>query len=381
MNRRGGALNRFLAVLRKEFRQVRRDPLSLALLVFIPALLLVLYGYALSFDVKDIRTAVLDLDGTPASRALLDSVFRNPYFTRLADIARPQEADALLARGAAQLVLVIPSGYARTLARGGEAQVQALVDGSDSTVGSVTIGYLDALAQRETMRLRTSLIGRSGARRSLPAVVPQSRIWFNPELRSAPFLVPGLIGMLLMLSAVVATSLSIVREKEQQTVEQMKVSPLRPLELILGKTVPYVIVCIATTALILVLGYALFGVSVTGSFLLLALATTIFLGAALGMGILISSVTDSQQVAYQIATLVSLLPSILLSGFIFPVRNMPPAVQAVTYLIAPRYFVSALRKIILKGAPLTAVWHELLALLVLAVVFNIVAARNVRKVI
>ncbi len=192
---------------------------------------------------------------------------------------------------------------------------------------------------------------------------------------------PGLIGMLLMISAVVATSLSIVREKEHETIEQMKVSPLRPYELVLAKIVPYVIICVVTTVLILALGYALFGVAVQGSFLLLALATLLFLAAALGMGLLISSITSSQQIAYQLATLTSLLPSLLLSGFIFPIKNMPPAVQAITTIIAPRYYVAALRKIILKGAPFSAVWPDLLPLVALALVFNLLAARGVRKVL
>jgi ABC-2 type transport system permease protein len=187
--------------------------------------------------------------------------------------------------------------------------------------------------------------------------------------------------MLLMLSAVIATSLSIVREKEQKTIEQMRVSPLRPLELIAGKTVPYILICLATTALILVLGYLLFDVVVVGSFLLLGLATVIFLAAVLGMGVLISALTSSQQVAYQVATFASLLPSILLSGFIFPIKNMPPPVQAITYLVAPRYFVSALRKIVLKGAPLSALLTDLLPLLALAVIFNLVAARKVRRIV
>jgi len=374
-------VNRFLAVFRKEFRQIRRDPLSLSLLVFVPATLLVLYGYALSFDVKEIRTGVLDLDRTSASRAFLDSVFRNPYFVRIGDLERMDDVDELLDRGGAQIALIIPRGYARAIERGETATVQALVDGSDSTTGSVAIGYLDLLAERETAELRTASILRSGGRASLPGIAPRPRIWFNPELESARFLIPGLIGMLLMLSAVVATSLSIVREREQQTIEQMRVSPLRPLELIAGKTAPYTIVCIATTALILVLGYALFDVAVVGSFALLAVATVVFLTAALGMGVLISSLTTSQQVAYQVATLTSMLPSILLSGFIFPIKNMPPAVQAVTYTVAPRYFVSALRKIVLKGAPLSALWSDLLPLLALAVLFNLLAARNVRKLV
>lgn len=374
-------MNRLLAVLRKEFRQVRRDPLSLGLLVFVPAMLLVLYGYALSFDVKDIRTAILDLDRTPASRALLDGLFRNPYFSRTLDFDRVGDADELLANGFVHVVIIVPEGYGRTIGRGEHAEVQALVDGSDSTTSATAIGYLDALSLRETLELRTQVLTRAGANAALPTVTPQPRIWFNPELRSAQFLVPGLIGMLLMLSAVVATSLSIVREKEQQTIEQMKVSPLRPVELILGKTIPYVIICVATTALILLLGYALFGVAVVGSFLLLALTTVVFLAAALGMGVLISSITDSQQVAYQVATLTSLLPSLLLSGFVFPIKNMPLPIQAVTHLIAPRFFVSALRKIILKGAPISELWPDLVPLILLAALFNVLAARSVRKVV
>jgi ABC-2 type transport system permease protein len=372
-------MNRFLAVVVKEFRQLKRDPLSVGVLVLIPAGLLVLYGYALSFDVQNIRTAVLDLDRTPASRSLLDALFENPYFEHTLDFERVEEADGLLARGDVQLVLIVPNDYARKLSRGEDARIQALTDGSDATTASTVIGYLNALSLKESSRLRAA--ARMKTAPSAPTVVPQPRIWFNPELQSARFLVPGLIGMLLMISAVVATSLSIVREKEQETVEQMKVSPLRPIELILAKIVPYVIICIVTTVLVLALGYWLFGVAVQGSFLLLALATLLFLAAALGMGLLISSVTNSQQIAYQLATLTSLLPSILLSGFIFPIKNMPPAIQAITTIIAPRYYVAALRKIILKGAPFSAVWHDLLPLVALALVFNLLAARGVRRVL
>jgi ABC-2 type transport system permease protein len=365
----------------KEFRQIRRDPLSLALLVFVPAVLLILYGYALSFDVGEIRAAVVDLDHSRASRTLLDGIFQNRYFIRVADLDSTGDAGELLDRGDAQVVLIIPRGYARTIARGEAATVQALVDGSDSTTATIALGYLDALAGRATLELRTEWAARAGAAVSPSVVVPRPRIWFNPELESARFLVPGLIGMLLMLSAVVATSLSIVREKEQQTIEQMRVSPIRPLELIMGKTVPYIIICVVTTALILLLGYVLFDVEIVGSVVLLAVTTIIFLAAALGMGVLISSITNSQQVAYQVATLASMLPSILLSGFVFPIKNMPPLVQAVTYIVAPRYFIAALRKIVLKGAPLSALWHDLLPLLALAVVFNVLAARNVRRII
>jgi ABC-2 type transport system permease protein len=374
-------IRRLAAMLRKEFRQIRRDPLSLGLLVFLPAFLLVLYGYALSFDVKHVRIAVLDLDRTPASRSLLDGFFGNPYFERVRDLERVTEADRLLARGFVRAVVIVPNDYAETLDRGDSADVEVLIDGADANTATIVIGYLDALAGRETLRVRTAALERLGRPVAFPAVVPEPRIWFNPELRSAEFLVPGLIGVLLMLAAVVATSLSIVREKERETIEQMKVSPLRPAELILGKTLPYVVICLLTMVLILTLGYFLFGVVIRGSFVLLGVTTLIFLTAALGMGILISSVTNSQQVAYQIATLTSLLPSVLLSGFIFPIKNMPLAVRTFTYVVAPRYLVSALRKIILKGAPISALWPDLAALAALALAFNLLAARNIRKML
>ena len=372
-------IRRFNAIVRKEFRQIWRDPLSLGMLLFIPAMLLVMYGYALSFDVKHLAMAVVDQDRTSESRALLDSLFQNPYFDRKATLVATAEADDLLARGLVRAVLVIPRDYARRLSEGEAVSVQALVDASDANTANTAIGYLDALAERMSLTLRVERLQRAGLAPSLPVVVLQPRIWFNPELQSAQFLVPGLIGMLLMLAAVVATSLSIVREKEHETMEQLMVSPIRPEELILGKTLPYVAVCLATMSMILLLGYVLFGVVVKGSFLLLGLVTCLFLFAALGMGILISTSTRSQQMAFQIAILTSLLPGVILSGLIFPIQNMPWPIQCLTLVVIPRYFVSALRAIILKDAPLTAIMPDLIGMLVLGLFFNLLAAARTRK--
>ena len=372
-------MRRFRAIIKKEFRQIRRDPLSLGLLIFIPALLLVMYGYALSFDVKNIRVAVLDRDQSAASRRLQESLFKNPYFEKAANLTREAEADTVLTRREARAVLVIPNDYAARLARGERAVAQVLVDGADATAAATTVGYLEGLAERLTLQARAEAAQRGGAQTGLPRVNLEPRIWFNPEMQSARFLVPGLIGMLLMLSAVIATSLSIVREKERETMEQITVSPVKPWELILGKTLPYALICLLTMGMILAIGYALFGVVVQGSLMALAASTLVFLFAALGMGILISSVTNSQQVAFQIATLVSLLPSILLSGLIFPIKNMPLAIQGITLAVVPRYFVTALRGIIVKGASWPEVWPELLAMLALGLLFNYLAVRNMRK--
>ncbi len=372
-------MNRFRAIFTKEFRQIRRDPLALGLLLFVPALLLVMYGYALSFDVKHIRVAVLDEDRTAESRRLQDSLFQNPYFDRVSTIERAAEADELLQRGRVRLVFVVPRGYAETIRRGGTARVQALVDASDANTASAAIGYLDALADRMTRQVRFEMPGRVAGGGAGPVVVAQPRVWFNPELVSARFLVPGLIGLLMMLSAVVATSLSIVREKERQTMEQLMVSPIRPMELILGKTLPYALICLVTMALILTLGYVLFGVVIRGSFALLVASTLVFLFAALGMGVLISSVTRTQQTAFQIAIIASMLPSIILSGLIFPIASMPLPIQGLTYLVVPRYFVAILRAIILKDAPLAAIWPGLAGMAALGLLFNLLAIRNTRK--
>lgn len=374
-------MKRFLAIFKKEFRQIRRDPLSLGLLIFVPAMLLVLYGYALSFDVKHIPVAVLDEDRTPASRALLDSLFQNPYFDRRQTLSRRSDADELLVRGLVRAVLIAPHDYSSDITRGRAARIQILVDGADATTASTTVGYLDALAERETRKVQVEALTRSGRPAALPLVKPEPRFWFNPQVESANFLVPGLVGMLLMLSAVIATSLSIVREKERETIEQIRVSAVRPHELLLGKTLPYVLICLLTMGMILALGYLLFGIAVQGSWFVLTVTTLVFLFAALGMGMLISSITSSQQVAFQVATFTTLLPSIILSGLIFPIQNMPAPIQVLTMLVAPRHFVTALRGIILKGAGFDAIWPSLLALLALGVLFNLVAALKTRQAV
>jgi ABC-2 type transport system permease protein len=367
------------AILRKEFRQIRRDPLSLGLLIFVPALLLVLYGYALSFDVKHTRVAVLDEDRTPESRALLDSLFENPYFTRTAVLERRADAGPLLARGTVRIALIVPRGYTAGLRRGETVRVQALVDGADATTATTVIGYLELLAERATRNASTRAAqGLGGASRG-PAVAVEPRVWFNPELRSAWFLVPGLIAILLNLSAVVATSLSIVREKERETIEQIMVSPIKPAAFIAGKLIPYLLIGFGTMCLVLLIGRVFFGVAVRGSYMLLAFTTVTYLFAALGLGVMISAITRSQQVAFQIALFITLLPSIILSGFIFPISNMPLPVQVATYVLLPRYFVQALREIIVKAAPLSVVWPQLAAMAGLGLLFTGIAAHMTRK--
>lgn len=381
------------AIFVKEVRQIRRDILSLGLLIFVPAFLLMLYGYALSFDVKHIRVAVLDENQTQVSRQLLDGLFQNPYFERVGTLLSRVEADEWLKRGKARIVLIIPHDFSQWLARGQKATVQALIDGADATAANVAVGYLDALAERITVQLdvqapikeavlpASSLaVADSPPRRIGGSLRLEPRIWFNPDLQSAHFLIPGLMGMLLMISAVIATSLSIVREKERETIEQINISSVRPIELILGKILPYLIICFFTTFTVLGVGYFVFGVAIRGSPLLLAAAVLIFLFAALGMGLLISAATKSQQEAFQIATITTLLPSIVLSGLIFPIASMPLPIQGISFLVLPRYFVYVMRAVILKDASFSIIWPHLGTMIVIGLIFNLLAVRLMSKV-
>lgn len=372
-------MTRLLAIFVKEFRQISRDKLSLGMLILIPGLLLVLYGYALSFDVKNIQTAVLDEDKTTDSRRFLDGIFQNPYFTRKVDLTDRKPVDELLMKGIVKAVLIVPRGFAEKIRRNEQVTIQVLIDGSDSTSGSTIHGYMDLLSAKFNREIVVQSFTKYGKEPIAPFVRLEPRVWFNPDLASAVFLVPGLIAMFLMLSSVIAASLSIVREKERKTMEQVMVSAIRPWELIVGKTLPYIFICILTMAMTLLLGYLLFGIVVRGSWLLLSFATLLFLFASLGMGMIISALTNSQQIALQVATIATLLPSVVLSGLVFPIKNMPIVIQVMTMFVIPRHFVTILRGIIIKGAGFDALWQSFLALFLLGIIFNILAIIRMRK--
>lgn len=369
-------MTRLLAVFHKEWLQIRRDRLSVGILLLIPVVLLALYGYVLSFDVRHIPLAILDEDHTAASRDFSDRVFKNDYFKQAVRLERAEDADALLTRGAVRAVLCIPQGYARDRAGRERVALPVWMDSADANTAMIASGYLDALAE---LALREEMERRQV--RPPPAVRIEPRIWFNPDLVSARFLVPGLAGMLLMISATIASSLSIVREKERMTLESLAVSAVRPMELLLGKTAPYLLIGILTAGLVLAAANLLFGVRVQGSWILMGVALLLFLFAALGLGLLISSVTRTQQMAFQVAILASLLPSIILSGLIFPIRNMPPPIQVMSSLVVPRYFVEALRGIMLKGASWGGVAHDLAAMAALGLLFTGLALRRLRRLL
>lgn len=336
-------LIRLWAMARKEVIQLRRDTRSLILAFLLPLLLLVLFGYAISFDVRNIKTAVLDQDNSASSRALLDAFRASGYFKFSASIARTGEIGTLLDRGQAQMVLVIPPDFGRKLGSNQTAEVQAIVDGSDANSATIVLAYARAIAQ--SYSLKTQLDGRVATR----PVTADSRVWYNEELTSRNMIVPGLIAVIMMIVAAMLTSLTIAREWERGTMEQLASTPVTRAEVVLGKLLPYTVIGLADVVLSAVLGVWLFGVPFHGSALLLMALSTAFLIGALGLGIFISAVARSQLLATQMAMVTTFLPAFLLSGFMYSIDVMPKALQAVTYLVPARYFLVVTRGIFLKG--------------------------------
>jgi len=352
---------KLLAVADKELRQIARDPLSLLMLLGLPAFMLVLYGFALNFDVRHVPLAVEDRDHTASSRDLVAAFVESGYFDLAATPAAGADLERLLERRAARGVLVIPEGYGRRLGAGETAAVQLLLDGADANTATTVLGYAGALvAEANLDALRRTAFRATGG--GAAPIDYRPRVWFNPELSSTQFLVPGLMGVLLMLTAVLATALSVVREKERGTMEQLRVAPLRTAELIVGKTLPYLVISLLAALIILLAARLLFGVEVKGSYLALFAATLLYLAGALGLGLLISTVADSQALAFQGGLLVSMLPAVLLSGFIFQIRAMPAALRLVTHLVPARYYLVILRGVILKGSGLGPYWDQMGAL-------------------
>jgi len=354
-------------VIKKEFRQISRDRRILAVLLFVPTFLLIMFGYALNFDVKHISLAIYDEDRTSDSRNLIEQFIHSEYFELNYYLNNQKEVDKLLDNEKVKLAIIIPNNFSKKLQRGESAEIQIIIDGANANTASIISGYVNSIVQNYSLKIISEIFQHSKILHLNLPLEPRPRLWYNPELVSAKFLVPGLIAFILMITTVISTSLSIVREKERGTIEQIIVSPVQPIQLIIGKTLPYMLLALVSAYLILMVGYLLFDIEVKGSQFLLFLVTLIYLLAGLGMGIFISTVSDSQQVAFQISALLTILPTFILSGFVFPIRNMPLFIQMVTYIIPARYFLVAIRGIILKGSGLGAFWKEIVFL----VIFNI----------
>ncbi len=356
-----------LAVYRKELRQISRDRRTLMTIVFVPAFFLLLYGYALNWDIRHIALAVQDRDGTPESRALISAFVNSGYFERVADVYTDGQVDRLLDLNTARAALVIPEGFGRDLVNRHTPQVQLLINGDNANTATTVMGYAGNIVRGVGATLAPGQI-------VAPPISVEPRIWYNPELRSTLFLVPGLIAYILMITAVISTALSIVREKESGTMEQVRMAPIDTFSFVVGKSIPYFFISLASAALIILAAMVLFGLPMRGSWLSLLAALSLFIAGALGTGLLISTVAETQQVAFQAAMLTSFLPTLMLSGFIFPISSMPDFLQLVTHIVPARYFLIALRGIVLKGTPVALLWPQMLALSIYALAMLTLAA-------
>jgi ABC-2 type transport system permease protein len=372
-------LIRLKAIARKEFLQILRDPRSLALAVSMPVFLLLLFGYALTLDVDRIPTVVYDQDRSPKSRDLTDRFLSSRYFQLEEAVQNYGRLQEMLDNGRALMGLVIPAGFSRNLESDRETAIQVLMDGTDANTATIALGYATAITLLYSQDLMKEKMTRLGMGKISPPIEPRIRIWFNPDLESKNFIVPGLIAIIMSILAAILTSGTIAREWERGSMEQLISTPLSKGELILGKLIPYFLIGLIDLALSVVMGRYLFGVPLRGSgFLLFSLASLFLLGA-ICQGVLVSIVTKNQLLSSQISIILSYLPTFILSGFIYPIHNMPQFIQFLTYIVPGRYVVTILKGIYSKGIGLEILWAEALLLALYAGGMTFWAHRKFQK--
>lgn len=357
--------NRLNAITKKEFKHLLRDYRMLAILLLFPAFLLVVFGYAISFDVKNIKLAVYDQNNTEISREFYNSLTSSEYFYITKFVKNDAEVKDILDKKIAQCVAIIPKNFSQNFYSKKNVKIQILTDGVDGNTATIIQNYFNAAVSSFNAEKTEKALNQKGIKAYIPFDF-HPIFWFNKDLKTTRFLLPGLIAMILVITAVISVSLTLVREKERGTIEQINVSPIKTIELLLGKTFPYILLALLNAIFILIVGYFLFDVEVKGSYLLLTITTLIFLFTSTSIGIFISTISDSQQIAFTLATFASLLPSVILSGFIFPIESMPTLIQLLTNITPAKFFIKILRAIILRGVGLNAIWDQIIYLFVFA---------------
>ncbi len=347
------------AIMRREFTDVLRDRRSLLLTFLWPVSMLLLYGYGIRYDINNVPLTVLDYDRSSYSRLLIEQMVQSGYFQLVRQGERYSDVERDLTTGASQAALVIPPDFARRARAGESVTLQALFDGTDSNTATIAQSYLLAMVATFGARLEATVVERPQTDMGIRVA---SRVWYNPELQSVNFIVPGIIAVIMMIVGAILTALSIVKEKERGTIEQVLVSPIRPLELMIGKIVPYVLIALLDLTIVITAGYFVFGVPIKGSLWELAVFSVLYLTASLGTGVFVSTIADTMQSAMLAAIFISLLPAVLLSGFVFPLEHMPVGIRVLSYFFPGRYFVTAIRGIYLKGVGLEVLWPQALLL-------------------
>jgi len=364
---------RILAIINKEVRQLKRDKRLLAVIFSFPVLLLIMFGYAVNFDVKNIKIAIYDQDKSELSRDFINSLKSSEYFNIVGFISKYDDVNKYLDQKIARCIVVIPSDLSKKVNSNQPTSIQFLIDGVDANTASIVQNYMTAATARFNQKVNSEILARNGSKILIPISL-ETQFWFNPDLKTTRYLIPGLIAMILIVTAVITVALSFVREKEKGTMEQLNVSSLKTIELILGKTLPFVAIALVNAGLILLAGYIFFGVEMKGSYLLLFFTTLIFLVASTSLGIFISVISDSQQVAFSAATFASLLPSFILSGFVFPIESMPWLVQLITNITPVKFYIEILRAIILRGVGITAIWDQIIYLTIFTTILILLAS-------
>lgn len=370
---------RLFSIIRKEFIQIIRDPRTLVLVLVIPIMQLFLLGYAANNDVRNVPLAVFDQDRSPAARELLDAYRAADYFSIAYDVNSEDELRNLIDRGDARAGLIIPPDYSQRLNSDGTAQVAFVLDGSDPTVASTALSAARFIGQDKATEILAARLSRRGS--SLTLVMPvdvRTQVWYNPDLVTAHFMIPGVIGMILYALTSILTATAVVRERERGTIEQLIVTPIRSWELIVGKLLPYVILGLLNTVEVLVIGAWWFGVPIRGDILLILGLSALFLMSGLGIGLFASTIANTQQEA-MLTVWMTLLPGLFLSGFFFPLEAMPKILQWISYVMPLRYYLFIIRSLMLKGVGLAEIQGNVIALAIFGVAIMTAAALRFRK--
>lgn len=364
---------RLKAIVRKEFYHLIRDYRSLYLAFAIPLLLIILFGYALSLDVDNVETVFVDYDKSELSRDFIRKLDASSYFHVSQSLPQTKDAIDYLDHDRAKVIIVIPPNFMKSIRADRSTQLQIIIDGSDPTFGNIIRGYLAAFTEQYNQKLLLSFLNREGQEQIKPPVDGRIRIWFNEDLESRNFIIPGIIAVIIMIVGALLTSLIIAREYENGTMETIKSMPVKAAELLLGKAIPYFFIGLTNVLIAILLGQLLFGIVMKGNFWLMIVSASLYLSVALSLGMLISIVTKSQLMANQIAILTTYLPSLLLSNFVFPVINMPKFLQLLTLAVPARYFIDILSGIYLRNLGLAYLWPSML---VLALMFTVLTTAN-----
>lgn len=370
---------RVRAMARKEFLHIVRDPRSLAMAIAMPMLLLLLFGYALTLDVDNVPLVVWDQDGTPQSRELVSRFTGSRYFSLRSAVRDYREVERAIETSEVMVALVIPVNFATRVAAGRVTAVQLIVDGSDANTATLAAGYASAVVEAYSTDATVRALERVRGRAEVQLLEIRPRVWFNADLESKNYIIPGLIAVLMMVIAALLTSLTVAREWERGTMEQLISTPVRGTELILGKLLPYFLIGMFDVLLAVLMGEFLFSVPLRGSVALLFAMAAVFLAGALSLGMVISIVAKNQLVANQMAMVLTFVPAFILSGMIYAIENMPMPIQLVTYLVPARYFVALLKGIYLKGVGLEILWLEALLLALFGAAMLAVAHRKFKK--